>query len=528
MNAGDQFHSTYLCNLQILSPVHIGSGESYKKNIDFLLSKNSINIVDSQKLLKEAAEKGMKALNSLTEAIENSSLESWCKENGVSFKKISKRHYSFREKYINKIRDIREIIRDGRGKPIVPGSSIKGAFRTALLFNMVKDDDIIHETLQKLLNQQEVKFKYADSSITKKYFGKDPNHNLMRALIVGDFKKITGSTVLLLSFVYTLTKKGTLIREKSGKEKKYDMKIFLEGFVPGNSFEGQVSFDNFLLAHCKSKKEFSAFSQGLSLEYLINAINTRTKKMIDEELEFFSKSNGNKDIKEVIAFYRNLRQQCDNLKENEAIIQLAWGSGWKAMTGPLLNPEDLTTEVRKKLKLAPKRTNFPFPKTRKVAITDQGAKPFGWVKLIFKDKAQIKLAESQRIEEKIEKRKYPWKYALEELQKINDIFLLRKKILKSKEILKWLDDLDDFNEAVKKHIIEIITVKRPVKTWGELKQVILDNELISRWKADKMLAETVKKIAKNIAKTKKKKWNKDHQREVEEWLKESGTTWNDN
>ena len=70
----------------------------------------------------------------------------------------------------------RQQLRNGTGKPYIPGSSIKGAIRTALL-------NIFLGKLQRNWREDELKNKrgnFSDKAVQSIIFGKDPNHDFMR------------------------------------------------------------------------------------------------------------------------------------------------------------------------------------------------------------------------------------------------------------------------------------------------------------------------------------------------------------
>ena len=523
----NKIHSTYHCELKILSPLHIGSGKKLNRGLDFLLQGSKVLILNTEKLMKEAVQRGSKALDSLTLAIEDNDLQGWLKTNGVSVHEVAKSSYTVSDSHI---REIAAHIYTGTGIPLIPGSSIKGAFRTVLLFLLDKDDghNLVENTLKKLLKCHKINPKFADSEIISKFLGKDPKFNNMRSLLVGDFHRASGYMSLPLTYVYKLGNNKKLIRKKTYNN-NYDMKIFPESLQTGSKARGQIAFDNFLTENAIDKNGFESFIRNFSLEWLLHALRLKTKKTIKYELNFFQQtSHNNTDINEVYWFYKYLSKEMVQLEENQAIFQMAWGSGWRGMTGPLLEEQDLTSQVRKKFKLAAEHTAFPFPKSRKVAITSEGARPFGWIKITFHNKEEIKKQEILEIRKREEAEKYPWRTRLEQLLKINDLILLKKKIFNDPEMRKWVEEVDEVQQAIKDKVYALVRDVAPtILNWGLLKQHFLENELVKRWAKEPSIADHVKEAALNIAKKARKrgKWTDERNELVKNFLESVGQTW---
>ena len=116
--------------------VHIGNGIFLQNNSDFVIDNDNIFIINPKKVLDII---GVERLDAWVSAIES-------RENIKDFlSRIGNRNnpesYSSRKiinySSIKKDKTLKECIHDGRGYPYIPGSSIKGAIRTALLASIV-------------------------------------------------------------------------------------------------------------------------------------------------------------------------------------------------------------------------------------------------------------------------------------------------------------------------------------------------------------------------------------------------------
>lgn len=380
--------TAYQCELTTVSPVHTGSGDKYLKNFDFLHEDRMIKVFDRNKLFSIVEKGGEKLINSYTVAIEDGLIPAWFKENKINVNEILV--HSFQAERAP--RDISIQLRDGTGHPMIAGSSLKGAIRTAILARLVKEDGTnpIKNAVNRHLNSNgKINFKFADQQITNNLLGKDAKLNLMRGLTVGDFHYEQGNLELQQIWITRLTSPDNF----TGK-----FPVTIEQLKSSSMTTGLISFDDFLGTKATEGGEahsYFNFPVKLDKEWVMQAILDKTRKTIDSELEFLNGKRGN-SINELREFYNDLRKQVDGLKDDEVILQLGWGSGWRGMTGQLLEPENLTRNLRKKLKLAPddKYLGFPFPKSRKTVNLDGSVMSMGWVKLKFTPVAVIK--EQQR------------------------------------------------------------------------------------------------------------------------------------
>lgn len=169
--------------LETLTSLHIGSGNMLQKDSDFVFGKDAENfsvvgVIDPRKVLALVGEENIDAW---TVAIEN----------GRSTNDIVKQYapnatiadYSLHtiDSYLSRTpQQIKEFIRDGLDRPYIPGSSIKGAIRTAVLASIAAT-----------MNDADLRATRNNGNITAKtfeakVFGKDPNHDVFRYLLVGD------------------------------------------------------------------------------------------------------------------------------------------------------------------------------------------------------------------------------------------------------------------------------------------------------------------------------------------------------
>lgn len=376
----DSIRQTYQYTVQALTPVHIGCGKSYVQHFDFIQDGQKVRVFDHNRLFAQVEGLGEHAISALTAALETEDVAGFVKQYKVNLDDALRHSFSL-PNHTHTPRDIRQYIRDGMGRPIIPGSSLKGLFRSAILSRLVGEQgqDLVERCSGDLLRQKKIIPKYADAALTRELFGRDAKFNLMRSLAVTDCTLEPSAVRVEPAVVTRLVGGGTTFAPKNWK-------IWIEGLRPGANATGQVSFDMYLQREARDKEQF-AFKAILTLKWLVEALRLRTRSFLEKELVFLDDKRGN-DAEALRQFYTRMQREIDRLAPNEAIAQFAWGSGWKGMTGEVLGPElSSRADIRNLLKLAPQYLGFPFPKSRRLIDKAHGAEPIGWVKFIFKEKS---------------------------------------------------------------------------------------------------------------------------------------------
>jgi len=382
---------SYCCELKALTPVHVGSGKSLCHNFDFFEDKTQLRVINATRLFKQIEQLGENQIMQFTQAVEDNDVLKWLKANIINMDAITQYVTPFRDDRIP--RDIRAHIRDGFGNPLIPGSSLKGAFRTAVLKQLCNSENnanIVADCLKKITNSNKwLNLKSADQPITRKLIGTEPKKNLFRTLTVRDFAFEKHQVGLQKIWVNRLINENTL----RGK-----FPIFVEGLPEASKCQSMISLDQFLTEKEKSDHCFG-FQTVLTLEWLLKACNGLSQTTVAHELKFLNGVKG-KGVAQLQLFYNDLKKQIDALGKKETIINLAWGIGWCGMTGHLAEAQDLTPAIREKLNLAPGHLNFPFPKSRRLAEINNDVIPMGWVHLAFTSLAEFKQKQEKEIQKK--------------------------------------------------------------------------------------------------------------------------------
>lgn len=171
--------------IKVLSPVHIGCGESYS-GLNYVLDKGKLYYIDPDNVLKclngkqdvfvkwidensdnidvldesrrraRSKEEGKNFASRLRSVKKRFNLNEFCQKNGIDiipFKNTSTYVLRGKGKYFKSIdRDIEKFISQ-MNKPYIPGTEIKGAIRTAVLYKLFKDNDSHLEEMKRELEK---------------------------------------------------------------------------------------------------------------------------------------------------------------------------------------------------------------------------------------------------------------------------------------------------------------------------------------------------------------------------------------
>ena len=196
-----------------VGPVFIGSGQNLKKK-EYIFDENKgrVKIIDVNKMLSFICKD-----KNLMRDYEKLMMSGDKKDDLQSFfndHKISEKDYKnwiLRECNVKgnfKGEDINTFVRDGRGEAYIPGSSLKGMFRTVILSYLIRHadeeyknemrarvtEDFSDEHLDEVDKVMSVKFLHRKLTDSDR---KDMVNSIMRGLIISDSKKIADKNMAL-------------------------------------------------------------------------------------------------------------------------------------------------------------------------------------------------------------------------------------------------------------------------------------------------------------------------------------------
>ena len=362
--------------LKTITPVHIGTGETLNQ-IDGYYNNGWWYRVDLDAVLKAMPES---ELNRLTIAMGQRNFQ-WRRY-------LPKNHtstaYTLRCPEDPGETEIREAIKDAFGRPMIPGSSIKGAIRTALLWDFIRDDNTEAQNQLKVQLQRSPNRSWAGQSIEKAVFGKDPNHDLMRVVQVSDTAPIPINAVGMgVAWTVTLSRNDQLVQKREGNR---EYKTFVEQIRAEQTLDFSIKIDKTLFGQREKRKLGYTDRQERALcEELAEVCNFVTKELAKDEAEFYDYYR----LPEPANFYESLSKRIDNLQDGAFVLQIGWGTGYRAKTVAelLTGDDDDLMKLRKHFRLGESRSRHghyhrEFPKTRRILYDRQKPTfPLGWVQI---------------------------------------------------------------------------------------------------------------------------------------------------
>jgi len=266
---------------------------------------------------------------------------------------------------------LREQIKDIHDRPYIPGSSLKGALRTALAWHAWG------ETGQRLdLNRLKDKREWAAQGYERALFGKDPNHDALRALQVSDSAPAGQNALILVN--------ASVINR--GAPRGQTIPVEMEAVKGGVTFTASIKMDLALFSEWAKRHNLS-LNDETWLRSLPLIIQQYTRQRIKTELAWFQ---NNEDFKAVRDFYKEIDEF--KVRNDRCILQLGWGGGWESNTfGSRLRENPVIfEELVKKHRLARglRQPGQPFPKSRRIGDYELLASghrqvprrgPLGWV-----------------------------------------------------------------------------------------------------------------------------------------------------
>lgn len=362
--------------LKTITPVHIGTGETLSQ-IDGFYNSGQWHRIDVDALLAAIPES---ELNRLTIAMGQRNFQ-WNRYRPANQLSTA---YTLPCPGDPQETEIREAMKDAFGRPMIPGSSIKGAIRTALLWDLIGDDNTEAKNDLKVQLQRKPNRSWAGQPIERHVLGKDPNHDLMRVVQVSDTAPIPIEAAEIgIAWTVTLNQSDTLVQKR---ERNREYKTFIEQICAEQTLDFSIKIDKTLFEG-RNKRElgYSDRQEQALCEELAEVCNFVAKGLAKDEAEFYDYYK----LPEPANFYESLSNRVENLPDGVFVLPLGWGTGYRAktVTELLTGDDDGLMNLRKHYRLGESRSRRDhyhpeFPKTRRILYDGQRPKtPLGWVQI---------------------------------------------------------------------------------------------------------------------------------------------------
>lgn len=310
----------FYIQLQPVTPVHIGSGEEkdWIYGLDFIVDGNKAYVID----LKKVAENGYD-INRITACFLNKDVKGVKQLLGNNLKAVSKRIFLYPQ--VNTNSNIKAFIRNQlTDKPVIPGSSLKGAIRS-ILFTYLRDNETSNGDV----------------------FGKlKDGEDFMRFIQVSDIE--LSKTRLRNTKIFNLHtnngeweggwKHGNKTSENfnpNGFNTIYECVCEDEDNIGVGTISMKAQLFSMLsqiatqMPHAAAKN--SILKGGLTT--LFGIINAHTRAYHIKEKKFFEKFEADNST-EIVDCIDYLLEQLDDMSDNQyCMLKMAAGSGFHSITG---------------------------------------------------------------------------------------------------------------------------------------------------------------------------------------------------
>lgn len=361
------------CTIQTITPVHIGNGKEYGA-ADYYITKSSkgsliLARADINKIFASISQ------DQKEEFIQHLSDPSFQLEDYLKnvLGKIPPKIKIYLARLMSeRPPNVDETIKT-TSKPYIPGSSIKGALRTAILYNVISkgDMDQIYNLIRDGNRGSYINFWDAQKFQNQFFAGNknDPKYSIMKFLQVSDTETIPNPTI------YSMVS----LKVGQGRNEWYSRNgrtviTYAETIGVGRKLNFDLNSNYNPRVH--QELGLSDKENFLDIEKIKEFLFKFSRDYIDHEINFAQKYG----VDYLEKFYLDLEKI--NTKDSP-LMRIGFGSGFLSTTiGLRLKEEDSPTyeKVRQTFR---KSYRFEFPKTRKITLLNKKpGKPLGWVKVI--------------------------------------------------------------------------------------------------------------------------------------------------
>lgn len=404
--------------IKLTSPLlRIGDRVDSLSPFEYVQSGNQVYIPDADLLARELCQRGylseflerIKQREDLTTLLDRAFGDNWAK----TATKDSRSIFPIRlQKWTDdRITDLRPMIRNGMGELYIPGSSIKGAIRTAITFYLLKYGNkfrtpsaqrpsAIELKIREKMNNPEFQRKYThtrfdDELLIEPLFTnyqlryqnqsvaarQGPNTDFMRAVKISDSAPLLAKDVKLKNGKtrrdnVAIAAAVTVSSHFGDDKAKRRATIYAEMVRLANT-TFTITLDRQMLSWFKHQERMQIPFD--SIDDLLKICQEFAQEQWDEEHDYWEAIENNAHERHQLDF-----DDIRALYEPEVCpykLRLGWASGLIGTTISLALPAELRQEIRDQCGLpAP---GFAAPKSRRTVANAQGELKYapGWVKL---------------------------------------------------------------------------------------------------------------------------------------------------
>lgn len=353
-----------------LSPVCIldKDGKKLSPYIDIIKDKDSIIELDKEKIINSIMNDN-RAFNMYLNILKNKSsnsidkfkIQQFIEYKGLKIEKVTYRKIQCKSSIKNLI-DVCSCMKSN-GKAYIPGSSLKGAIRTAILFNESNEKEILEriDYLKSKIKCREIKKSYVGEDV----FRSKPNDiqsDKFKYLIVRDSERVKGNLVIYEA------RSINIFKNKNKSEIPLDMRMLLECIDIGEELNFQIVI----------KDEY------FEKEKIFNYINEFYEKVIAREIEEVSRIYDVESKNKLINEYSLLLEKIRLLKRENSgfILRVGRLKGYFSNSITSQCKSETLSRITDIYKGKKRKKINEFPTTKWVVTNNENIDGlFGWVEV---------------------------------------------------------------------------------------------------------------------------------------------------
>lgn len=274
---------------------------------------------------------------------------------------------------------LREQLKDVRDGLYLPGSSVKGALRTAVAQYLFGT-----QRYQPDRTQLRDRAEQADDAWMRDLFGDTPQQDVFRTLRVSDSRALPiGPDQLQVCLVRPFL-----------SARQYSAPIAVEAVAPGVVFETEIDIDELTLNYAADPD----YDQDLEWQDRLGLISgwlPMVRESSRAQLRELQRKARFLGYDSMAAFCEQQLASSDRwIEEGVFALQVGWGAGWESTTVGLYLEGDLWQDVRTRYRLGrppeggadwDPDLSKPFPKSRRLVSDESGSGPapglpLGWLR----------------------------------------------------------------------------------------------------------------------------------------------------
>lgn len=349
--------------IKTLSHIHIGNGVFLQQGNDFLADGNGdesyIYVLNINKLASIIGTDAS-TIQLWADAIKAEKVDSFIKNKlrGHEYREVALRRIANYANISSARKTLKECIHDGMGRPYIPGSSIKGAIRTAVMATLARPR--IAKALE-TAKDKEHREKII-SNMEKKVLGHEAETDVFRHLATGDAFFDKGCEISVTQINLNIT--------TSNKLRDFRKQQIVEAIAYGESSTFRLN----------TNKEFYEKTRLTGDNDLFRLINQHTKDLVKEEIDYWDGKGI--DSEDYVNNMEDILSEINSCASGECVLRIGQASGWRFVTGAWLEEVDddiFDSEIVPMCRRNNQRyEQYDFPKSRRI---DSDSELFGFVKL---------------------------------------------------------------------------------------------------------------------------------------------------